>query len=114
MARARRRRRAFVPGLFAVHGDLGNLPMHRVAEPAIRAAREGVPILPMQAYIATIVAPILMASAPARACSRRAGRCRQAGDVFANPIWRQPLPRWPISGPDYFVDGRWPGDDGAI
>ena len=74
----------FVPGVFAVHGDLGNLPMHRVADPAIRAAREGVPILPMQAYIATIVAPILLASAPARALFAPSGSIRQAGEMFAN------------------------------
>jgi len=95
----------FVPGLFAVHGDLGNLPMHRVADPAIRAAREGVPILPMQAYIATIVAPILLASAPARALFAPAGSLRQAGDVFANADLASTLAALAEGGPDYFIDG---------
>jgi gamma-glutamyltranspeptidase/glutathione hydrolase len=95
----------FVPGLFAVHGDLGNLPMHRVAQPAIRAAREGVPILPMQAYIATIVAPILLASAPARALFAPSGSLRQAGDVFANADLADTLAALAEGGPDYFIDG---------
>lgn len=55
-----------VAGLFAVHGDLGRLPMTRIVEPAIRAAREGVPVSPLQAHILDIVEPIFVATESAR------------------------------------------------
>ncbi len=95
----------FVPGLFAVHGDLGHLPMNRVAEPAIRAAREGVPTEPMHAYIYTVVAPILTATESARALFTPAGRLPKAGEVLANPDLAATFAALADQGPDHFVDG---------
>ena len=51
-----------VPGLFALHQDLCRLPLRRLVEPAMRAAREGFPLSQFQAYLFTVIAPILMAS----------------------------------------------------
>ena len=95
----------FVPGLFAVHGDLGCLPMSRIAEPAIRAAREGVPTEPMHAYIYSVVAPILVATEPARALFAQRGRLPEAGEVLANPDLAATFAALADHGPDYFVDG---------
>lgn len=95
----------FVPGLFAVHGDLGRLPMHRVAQPAIRAARDGVPTEPMHSYIYSVVAPILTASEAARALFAPAGKLPEAGEVLANPDLAATFAALADAGPDYFVDG---------
>lgn len=51
-----------VRGLFRVHRDLGSLPMTRIAAPAVRAARHGVRLNRLQAYIFSIVAPIYTAT----------------------------------------------------
>ncbi|MFP4537572.1 MAG: gamma-glutamyltransferase [Dichotomicrobium sp.] len=95
----------FVPGLFAVHGDLGRLPMQRVAEPAIRVAGEGVGIESMQAYIYSVVAPILVATEPARALFTPNGALPQPGDVLTNPDLGETLRALAAEGPGYFVDG---------
>src|SRR5665648_206466 len=51
-----------VPGLFAIHETLCRLPMKRLVEPAVRAARAGFPLTDFQAYLFTVIAPILTAS----------------------------------------------------
>ena len=47
-----------VKGIFAIHNDLGSLPMSRLVEPAVHAARVGVEINALQAYIFGVVNPI--------------------------------------------------------
>ncbi|TDJ30256.1 MAG: Gamma-glutamyltranspeptidase [Gammaproteobacteria bacterium] len=47
-----------VKGLFAIYADLASLPMTRLVEPALRSAREGVPVSAFQAYLFNVVAPI--------------------------------------------------------
>jgi gamma-glutamyltranspeptidase / glutathione hydrolase len=75
----------FVPGLFAIHADLCRLPMRRLVEPAQRAAREGVVLTPFQAYLFTVIAPILTATESARALFAPEGRLLQAGETFRTP-----------------------------
>jgi gamma-glutamyltranspeptidase/glutathione hydrolase len=75
----------FLPGLFALHGRYGSLPMVRLAEFAIALAKEGVAITPFQAKLATIVEPILLATPEARALHTRDGTLLGAGDMFQNP-----------------------------
>lgn len=75
----------FLPGLFALHERYGTLPMVRLAEFAITCAKEGVNISAYQAKLATIVAPILTASADAQALHTSDEALLGAGDVFRNP-----------------------------
>jgi gamma-glutamyltranspeptidase/glutathione hydrolase len=56
-----------VRGLFDVHRELGTLPMRRIVEPAVAAARAGVRINRLQAYIFRIVSQIYLSTAEARA-----------------------------------------------
>ena len=56
-----------VKGLFAAHADLANLPMSRLIEPAVRAARQGVPLRAVDAYMFGVVSPILIARPEGRA-----------------------------------------------
>ena len=73
-------------GLFGVHRDLCRLPMPRLAQPAIRAARDGVVINRFHAYLFRVVAPIYVATPGARAIY---GRDREAlpreGQRFRQP-----------------------------
>jgi gamma-glutamyltranspeptidase/glutathione hydrolase len=56
-----------VRGAFAIHRDLGSLPMSRLVEPAVRAARAGFTLEALQAFIFNVVRPIFLATPQARA-----------------------------------------------
>ena len=56
-----------VKGLFEVANDLGRMPVHRIIEPAMVLAREGVTINAMQARIFQIVGGIYMSTPESRA-----------------------------------------------
>lgn len=71
-------------GLFAMHEALGKLPMKRLVEPAVAAARKGFPLTEFQAYLFTVIAPILQESEGARAIFAPGGKCLEAGDIFRN------------------------------
>ena len=53
-------------GLFALHTAYGRLPMRRLMEPAVRAARDGVIVTDQQAEICRIVRTILLATPDSR------------------------------------------------
>jgi len=75
----------FVPGLFALHAQLGSLPMRRLVEPAVAAAKAGVAITPLQAYLFTVVAPIYRWTPEAAALFSASGTMPADGETFANP-----------------------------
>src|SRR3990172_765284 len=68
-----------MPGLSQVHEDLGRVPMKRLVEPAAKAARDGFPLSAFQAYLFTVIAPILTASAGAASIFAPGGRLLEAG-----------------------------------
>lgn len=51
-----------VAGIFALHQQHGSLPMHELAQPAILAAKEGVPVKDFQRFSFELLAPILKLS----------------------------------------------------
>ena len=73
-----------MPGLFALHEALCRLPMKRLVEPAVRAARQGFPLTDFQAYLFAVIAPILTASADVARIFAPAGKPMQAGAIFRN------------------------------
>lgn len=75
----------FVPGLFAVHEDLCTLPMSRLVEPAISVARDGVEVSELQAYLFTIIEPVLTANDQTRNYFEPNGVLLKAGDIYLNP-----------------------------
>ena len=95
-----------VQGLYAVHADLATLPMKRLLEPAMEAAREGVRVTELHAYLYTIVAPILRASEGARAYFAPADRLLQAGDVYRNAEFADMLEELARTGPRLFSEGE--------
>ncbi len=55
-----------IKGLFEVHRELARLPMRRLVEPAVRLARDGWRLRPVDAFIFSVVGPILMAREDSR------------------------------------------------
>ena len=77
-----------VRGIFAVHRELCRLPLSRLVEPAARLARDGVETNRLQAFVAQIVSPILLASPAGRS---RFGR----PDAPDKPMAEGQHFRWP-------------------
>ncbi len=75
-----------VRGLFAVHAELGRMPMAQVLAPAVAAAAAGVEVTPFQAYLMTLVSPIYLGEPDARALFGNAdGGSLNRGDHLHNP-----------------------------
>lgn len=74
-----------VAGLFAVHADLARVPIAELLQPAIDAARQGVPVRPFDARVLDIVKAIFSATAPCReayASPADATQLLRTGDVL--------------------------------
>lgn len=98
-----------VAGLFAVHDDLGRQPMTRIVEPAVRLARQGMPISPLQAHILDVVAPIYVATDTARALfeSRQAtGQVLREGEIYRPAAMGDALEAMAREGRDLFYRGE--------
>ena len=75
-----------VRGLFAIHADLGRMPMPQIFAPAVAAAHAGVEVTPFQAYLMTLVAPIYLGEPETRALFGNAeGGSLNRGDLLRNP-----------------------------
>ena len=92
-------------GQFAMHEAYGRLPMKRLVEPAVRAARQGFPLSDFQAYLFTVVAPILQESAESRAIFAPGGTLLKGGDTFRNEGLGETLAWLAEDGARLFVDG---------
>jgi gamma-glutamyltranspeptidase/glutathione hydrolase len=93
------------PGLFAVHQALCRLPMKRLVEPASRAARAGFPLTEFQAYLFTVIAPILTASPGVARIFAPGGKPMVAGETFRNAELAETLDWLAEDGARLFVDG---------
>lgn len=95
-----------VAGLFAVHADLANLPMRRIVAPAVRMARDGVLLRPIDGYVFQVVAPILTASEPARRLFLDAdGKLLAAGATLRQPELADSLEALASDGARLFYEG---------
>jgi len=94
-----------VPGIFAIHEALGTLPTKRLVEPAVRAARRGFPLTEFQAYLFTVIAPILTASESVAKIFAPGGKLMQAGETFRNEELAETLEWLAEDGARLFLDG---------
>jgi gamma-glutamyltranspeptidase/glutathione hydrolase len=94
-----------VPGLFAIHEALCKLPIKRLVEPAVRAGRAGFPLTAFQAYLFTVIAPILTASESAAKIFAPNGKLMTAGANFRNAELAECLDWLAEDGARLFVDG---------
>ena len=96
-------------GLQAVHQTLCRMPLARIAEPAIKAAAEGVTLNGFQHTIAAIVAPILESSPAALALHAPAEdplRLALVGECVRNPGLADALDLLCREGADFFYRGE--------
>lgn len=96
-----------VKGMFAVQAELCRLPMRDLVAPAVRLAKEGVPLNALQAYIFSIVAPIYTATPEAAALFAGASRKTLAeGERYVNPALADLLESLALEGEDLFYRGE--------
>jgi gamma-glutamyltranspeptidase / glutathione hydrolase len=98
-----------IKGLFAVHGELGSMPMARIVEPAVVLARNGVPFHPLQAYIFEIVSPIYLSDASCMKVFGSRGKPDQLvgeGEILSNPRFADTLEALAAEGEDLFYRGE--------
>jgi len=97
-----------VAGLFAVHRDLGRLPMSRIVEPAVELARRGTAISALQARILGIVTPIYLATESAASLfeSASTGGCvLSEGETYRPLAMADTLEALAREGRDLFYRG---------
>ena len=98
-----------VAGAFAAHADFGRLSMQQVVAPAVRHARDGVPVSPLQSFILEAVAPIFLWSQEARALfgsRRKSGGVLQPGERLRMTAFAQVLEDLAVNGPDHMYSGN--------
>ncbi len=99
-----------VAGIFAIHQDLGRLPLAEVLQPAISLARKGHAINKMQHYIVRILEPILRAEPAAFRLFEspsQPGELIKAGEILRNPDLAGAFEALLKSGPELLYGGEW-------
>jgi len=93
-------------GVWTVQQELGRLSFQEVAQPAIEAARDGVPVSPFQDFcINTVLAPILQAREECRQIYAPQGRLLRAGELFLQKDFANTLEAITHHGIDLFYRG---------
>jgi gamma-glutamyltranspeptidase / glutathione hydrolase len=86
-------------GLWEVAQRHCSMPFAALAAPAIRWAREGVRVTPEQAYVFTILTPVITRFAETRTLYAPDGDVLEAGDLFRFPDLADALERFADEGP---------------
>ena len=94
------------PALSEAHEAFGRIPFAELATPAIRAAREGVPLSPFQAEIGRIIRPILTATPSIRELFCHGDGPLREGDVYRNPNFAEVLEVFALEGPRFVQEGE--------
>ena len=92
-------------GLSEALERFGSMPMAELVEPGARLAREGVEVTPMQAYLFTVLEPILTEFEETRELYAPRGRILGEGDVFRFPELGDALELYAAEGPEPFYRG---------
>ena len=94
-----------LPGLAEALERFGSVPLSEVCAPAALAAREGVALRPMQAYLHRILAPILRCGREGAVLYEPAGRPLAEGEVLRLPELADLLERVGAEGPGFVYRG---------
>jgi len=110
-----------VAGLFHVQKELGSISRKEVLAPAIRAAKEGVVLSDMQAYLLTILEPILTHDENGRKLFAPRGVLLKGGERLVMPEFADFLDVLAHEGPDLVYKGdvakiiaEWGKDGGLV
>jgi gamma-glutamyltranspeptidase/glutathione hydrolase len=83
----------------------GSLPLADLAAPAVRLARDGVPLNGPQAYVFDILAGILVSTPQSAAQFAPAGRVLREGEIFRSPDLADTIARFGAEGATPFYAG---------
>src|SRR5829696_1062901 len=92
-------------GLAKVLERFGTAPMVELTAPAARAAREGVEVVPIQAYLHRILGPIFLSTPECAALYAPAGRLLEEGETIRLPEVGDLLDRLGTEGPAFLYEG---------
>jgi gamma-glutamyltranspeptidase / glutathione hydrolase len=92
-------------GVWEVAERLCSMPFGELAEPAIRYAREGVRVTPEQAYLFTVLDPIVTHFPETRDLYAPGGKLLGGGDLFRFPELGDALERLAAEGPGSLYRG---------
>jgi gamma-glutamyltranspeptidase/glutathione hydrolase len=99
-----------VPGLPAGICEIArrfcSMPLKELVRAGMRSARDGVPVTAMQAYMFTVLEPILTYSEEGRELYTRDGQLLREGDVFRFPELGDALERLADEGPGWIYRGE--------
>lgn len=97
-----------VKGLFAIHRDLGRLPMAEVMAPAIQAARQGIRLNSFQVYLFHLVNAIYSSTPECRRIFGREGNGEPVseGELLVFPDLAATLEALLIEGDELFYKGE--------
>ena len=93
-------------GLSAMHERYGTVPMSVLAEPAIHAARNGVPVTAGFARVCELLWPILNRTDAVRALFSHQGNRLRQGDTFRCSDLADTLEAYATQGVEYFSSGH--------
>jgi gamma-glutamyltranspeptidase/glutathione hydrolase len=93
-------------GLWEVVERLCSMPFSELAAPAIRWAREGVRVTPEQAYMFTVLGPVVTRFPETCALYAPEGRLLEAGELFRFPDLADALERLAEEGPGSIYRGE--------
>ena len=92
-------------GLSRALERFGSMPLADLCAPAVRAARDGVEVRPMQAYLHRILTPILGADAQGAALYEPGGRPLREGETLRLPELGDLIERFGAEGPSFVYRG---------
>ncbi len=92
-------------GLAEALSRFGTVSLADLCAPAARAAREGVEVVPMQAFLFTILEPILRSTPESDALYAPEGRTLREGETIRLPELGALLERLGAEGPDFLYRG---------
>ncbi len=93
-------------GLRMAHDRRGRMPFAELAAPAIRAARDGVMLSPIQAMILGVVAPIFTASPAALRIFGNGEALLKAGETYRNPALSDVMETYAAEGDRFIHEGE--------
>jgi gamma-glutamyltranspeptidase/glutathione hydrolase len=93
-------------GICAAASRWGTIPLAQLAEPAARLAREGVALNAAQAYVAEILADLLVSTPECAALWAPHGRVLREGETIRNPDLADSLERFGRDGAEPFYRGE--------
>ena len=91
-------------GLWEASRRFGTMPFEALAAPAVRYAREGVRVTPEQAYVFTLLEPILCRQPEMAELYAPDGNLLTAGDLFRFPALGDALEAIAQEGPGWLYD----------